>query len=236
MKQLSCWINKLVLFSKEFKDLSYLILVRVNLIFMTIVLKSNILSTRTIFNCLALNLNRCFFFILVIICLTPSLQVLAKDDLNKVNIAIEKKVDGKKIYNTGNYFWVIYDNVCPYCRSATKHIKDLDLEGKFKFLSYRDPLTYKMFPNLSREECEKDVHMVTPKGELLSGYKVFRAIIDNLTATKLLNPLLKNDYAEAKLNEIYEKMVKERTCYYNKSGTCSLKAHNQKEGESNNEE
>ena len=57
--------------------------------------------------------------------------------------------------------------------------------------------------------------MVTPKGEVLSGYEVFRAIIDNLTATKILNPILRNNYAENKLNEIYEKMVKERTCYYN---------------------
>ena len=123
------------------------------------------------------------------------------------------------------YYWVIYDNVCPYCRSATKHIKDLDWEGKFKFLSYRNPLTYKIFPNLAKGECEKDVHMVTPKGEILSGYKVFRTIIDNLTATKIFNPLLQNNYAETKLNEIYEKMVKERSCYYKKSDTCTLKSN-----------
>ena len=127
-------------------------------------------------------------------------------------------------YKVEKYYWVIYDNVCPYCRSATKHIKDLDWEGRFKFLSYRNPLTYKIFPNLTKEECEKDVHMVTPKGEILSGYKVFRAIIDNLTATKIFNPLLKNNYAEEKLTEIYEKMVKERSCYYKKSDTCSLKS------------
>ena len=136
---------------------------------------------------------------------------------NKTNSLREK-------YQVEKYYWVIYDNVCPYCRSATKHIKDLDWEGRFKFLSYRNPLTYKIFPNLTKEECEKDVHMVTPKGEVLSGYKVFRAIIDNLTATKIFNPLLKNNYAEEKLTEIYEKMVKERSCYYKKSGACSLKS------------
>ena len=128
----------------------------------------------------------------------------------------------KELYKTDKYFWIIYDNVCPYCKSATEHIRDLDWEGKFKFLSYRDPLTYKIFPNLTMEECEKDVHMVTPKGQVLAGYEVFRSIIDNLTATKVLNPLLKNDYAEKKLNEIYEKMVKERSCYYKKSDTCEL--------------
>ena len=80
-------------------------------------------------------------------------------------------------------------------------------------------------PALTKEECQKDVHMVTPKGEVLIGYEVFRTIIDNLTATKILNPILHNDYAETKLNEIYEKMVKERSCYYKKSGACSLKKH-----------
>ena len=159
------------------------------------------------------------FYLLIIFVLTLcfSASSFAQEATSETNSLREK-------YQADKYYWVIYDNVCPYCRSATKHIKDLDWEGRFKFLSYRNPLTYKMFPNLTKEECEKDVHMVTPKGEVLSGYQVFRAIIDNLTATKIFNPLLKNNYAEEKLNEIYEKMVKERSCYYKKSGTCTLKS------------
>ncbi len=142
------------------------------------------------------------------------LPILATDEITKTQIL---NPDGK--------YWIIYDNVCPYCRSARKQIKQLDWEGKFKFKSYRDLSTYKMFPSLTKEECEKDIHMVTPNGEVLIGYKVFRTVIDNLTATKILNPILHNDYAEKKLNEIYEKMVKERSCYYKKSGTCGLKEH-----------
>ena len=126
-------------------------------------------------------------------------------------------------YQVEKYYWVIYDNICPYCKNATQHIKQLDWEKKFKFLSYRNPVTYKIFPNLTKDECQKDVHMVTPKGEVLAGYNVFRTIIDNLTATKILNPLLQNDYAEKQLEGIYEKMVKERSCYYKKSDTCKLK-------------
>ena len=155
--------------------------------------------------------------------------VVHAEDKQKVetNSNGNKSEQKSVIPDKGNYYWVIYDNVCPYCRSATKHIKSLDWEQKFKFISYRDPLTYKIFPNLTKGECEKDVHMVTPKGEVLSGYKVFRTIIDNLTATKVLNPLLQNDYAEKQLNEIYEKMVKERTCYYNKTEACELKTVDQ---------
>lgn len=133
------------------------------------------------------------------------------------------QVKDDEVCNPGDYYWVIYDNVCPYCRQATKHIKVLDWEGRFKFLSYRNPLTYKMFPFLTIEECEKEVHMVTPKGEVLSGYEVFKTIIDNLTATKILNPLLKNDYAQKQLQEIYQRMVKERSCYYGKLESCPLK-------------
>ena len=167
----------------------------------------------------------CLF--LGLIWLSSSLQVIAKESLKTKDVTSEvftnDSVSKDDICHARDYYWVIYDNVCPYCQSATQHIKSLDWEGRFKFLSYRNPLTYTIFPKLSKEECEKDVHMVTPTGEILSGYQVFRKIIDNLTATKLLNPLLKNDYAERKLNEIYEKMVKERSCYYNKSDTCPLK-------------
>lgn len=173
--------------------------------------------------------RHCFLFLFVILSIFFFTAVNAEDK-QTVEIDGNKNEQKSVIPDRGNYYWVVYDNVCPYCRSATKHIKSLDWEQKFKFISYRDPLTYKMFPELSKEECEKDVHMVTPKGEVLSGYKVFRTVIDNLTATKVLNPLLKNDYAEKQLNEIYEKMVKERTCYYNKTGTCDLKKTNPSSG------
>ena len=140
-----------------------------------------------------------------------------------IAFALNNNVNGKEsgdFCDPGNFYWIIYDNACPYCKSATENIKQLDWEGRFKFISYRNPQTYKMFPFLSRQECEKDVHMVTPEGKVLAGYEVFRAVIDNLTATKLFNPLLKNKYAEQKLNEIYEKMVKERSCYYSKTPSC----------------
>lgn len=162
------------------------------------------------------------FFLLFILLAFSGFSLFAFAEDKKETVVVEEYTESS-IPKKGNYYWVIYDSVCPYCKSATQHIKSLDWEGRFKFISYRNPVTYKMFPELTKEECEKDVHMVTPKGEVFSGYKVFRTIIDNLTATKILNPLLKNDYAEKQLNEIYEKMVKERTCYYNKTGTCELK-------------
>jgi len=161
-------------------------------------------------------LNKIFYRSILAILFFASLQIPAlSEDFPDSTNSTPKSVEVSK------YYWIIYDNVCPYCRSATKHIKSLDWEGRFKFLSYRDKVTYELFPNLKKEDCEKDVHMVTPKGEILSGYEVFRTVIDNLTATKILNPLLQNNYAEKKLNEIYEKMVKERTCYYN-NDTCPL--------------
>ena len=168
-------------------------------------------------------------FLLKILCIqtgivfTFSAPGIAKEVILTSKQASEASLE-TNAKNAENRYWIIYDNVCPYCKNATKHIKTLDWEKKFRFLSYRSPLTYKKFPSLTKEDCEKDVHMVTPKGEILVGYEVFRAIIDNLTATKILNPLLQNNYAESKLNEIYEKMVKERSCYYNKSDSCSLKA------------
>lgn len=148
--------------------------------------------------------------------------VKAQDIKNIDNIEAATEEQLKSLIEQKKFFWVIYDSVCPYCKSSRKYIKELDWENKFKFLSYRDPETYKVFPNLSKEECEKDIHMVTPTGEVLVGYGVFRTIIDNLTATKLLNPLLQNNYAEKKLEDIYDKMVKKRSCYYKKS-TCPLK-------------
>lgn len=158
------------------------------------------------------------FYLLTLLALSINFSFAQSND-NPINLVNENEVCSA---DKGKFFWIIYDNVCPYCRESKEHIKALDWQGKFKFLSFRDPLTYKMFPNLKKEECEKDVHMVTPDGEVLIGYDVFKKVIDNLTATKILNPLFKNDYAEQQLKTIYEKMVKERSCYYSKNETCPL--------------
>jgi predicted DCC family thiol-disulfide oxidoreductase YuxK len=163
-------------------------------------------------------------FFLILFSLLISFSEVRSESITDTSL---KTITDKELCNVDKtkYFWIIYDNVCPYCVESKEHIKALDWQGKFKFLSFRDPITYKMFPHLKKEECEKDIHMVTPTGEVLAGYEVFRKIIDNLTATKLLNPLLNNDVAEVKLKEIYEKLVKERSCYYSMSETCPLKKH-----------
>ncbi|MBI2996463.1 MAG: DUF393 domain-containing protein [Candidatus Melainabacteria bacterium] len=165
-------------------------------------------------------LKKISLFVLLII-----LSAYVQDSIAKEKFPHSKTLDKqtlREIYKVNKYYWVIYDSICPYCRDAKKNIKLLDWESKFQFLSYRDDTVYKLFPNLTKEACERDVHMVTPTGEVIVGYQVFKTIIDNLAATKVLNPLLHNDFAEKKLREIYEKMVKKRTCYYNKSN-CKLK-------------
>ncbi len=162
--------------------------------------------------------KRCLLFLVLFCSIFFPINSFAEE--NPLEVISDKDVCET---DKDKYFWVIYDNVCPYCKESKEHIKALDWQGQFKFLSFRDPLTYKMFPNLKKEECEKDVHMVTPKGEVVVGYEVFRTVIDNLAATKLLNPLFKNNFAEKKLQEIYEKKVKERSCYYNMNDTCPLK-------------
>lgn len=153
------------------------------------------------------------FLSVLLTLISTSTCLLAQDSLNQ-NLYINKT------FGVGKYYWVIYDNVCPYCQQSSKYIKELDWEGNFKFLSYRDPITYILFPFLTKEECEKDVHMVTPEGKVLVGYEVFKAVIENLTATKYFNPILQNDYAKKKLTEIYEKMVEKRSCYYEKTEAC----------------
>ncbi len=126
-------------------------------------------------------------------------------------------------HNTGSkarkYYWIIYDDECPYCISAHRKIKLLDWGRKFRFASFKDPHTYKMFPLLSKEECTEDIHMITPKGEVLKGYDVFKTIINNLLPLKILSLVFKTKWGHRKLEKYYENIVQKRACYY-KSDKC----------------
>lgn len=130
----------------------------------------------------------------------------------------QDKTNGIK--NPNKYYWVIYDDECPYCKSAYRKIRFLDWTKKFKFISYKDPKTYEIFPNLSKEECAVDIHMVTPTGEVLKSYNVFKTIINNLFSLKLFKPILNSKFGERKLEKYYRSIVEKRTCYYSMSESC----------------
>lgn len=118
-------------------------------------------------------------------------------------------------YEVQKYYWIIYDDECPYCIKAHRKIKLLDWKRKFKFTSFRDSRTYDIFPFLSKEECSKDIHMITPQGEVLKGYDVFRTVINNLLLLKITKPVFKTQWGEKKLHNYYENIVQKRECYYN---------------------
>ena len=118
-------------------------------------------------------------------------------------------------YKVGNYYWIIYDDKCPYCIRTHRKIKLLDWGRKFKFTSFRDSHTYDRFPYLSKEECSEDIHMITPKGEVLKGYDVFKTVINLLLPLKIIKPVFKTQWGENKLHNYYKNIVQKRACYYN---------------------
>ncbi len=86
---------------------------------------------------------------------------------------------------------IIYDGACPLCRRTIRWLKFLDW---FKFLQYRDLTDWqklqKDFPQLDYNRCLEEMHVITPSGNIFTGFHGFRIICTRLPLGWLILPLL----------------------------------------------
>jgi predicted DCC family thiol-disulfide oxidoreductase YuxK len=71
---------------------------------------------------------------------------------------------------------VIYDGSCRFCAGNLPWLYRLDWRGRFDSLPYRSEKVYDRFPSLSREKCERAIHVVFPDGKIYAGADALREI------------------------------------------------------------
>jgi len=72
---------------------------------------------------------------------------------------------------------VVYDGHCHFCVDNIKKLLVMDLFGVIYALDYqREPDLKKIHPDLNKELCHSQLHMVEPDGSLSAGFYVFRRL------------------------------------------------------------
>ena len=86
---------------------------------------------------------------------------------------------------------VLFDGDCPLCQRLSRTLARLDWRGKLHFQNARDvpnlPITS---PPLNPDRLLEEMHLVTPRGAILAGYRAFRWIAWRLPMFWPLAPLL----------------------------------------------
>ncbi|MFQ5823100.1 MAG: thiol-disulfide oxidoreductase DCC family protein [bacterium] len=86
---------------------------------------------------------------------------------------------------------IVYDSGCPLCIRTVKILKLLDWLGN---LEYKDLMIWeklnKEYPALDLEKCLQEMHVISPKSEIASGFFGFRKICARLALGWLILPFL----------------------------------------------
>lgn len=116
------------------------------------------------------------FGILMIVTYIP---FFTEEELNHLIEKIRKRSELKK----GKIY---YDGLCPLCLRSKRIIELLDLFKRTQFIDVRQTL----LEGIDKEKQLKEMHLVTPAGNIYSGFKAFRWIALRLPATSWITPML----------------------------------------------
>jgi predicted DCC family thiol-disulfide oxidoreductase YuxK len=75
---------------------------------------------------------------------------------------------------------LIYDGTCPICSSTLEWIAENEKEGSFEMLPCQSEALDRRFPDVTRDNCMKAMHLVLPNGKILSGEQVLPEIFKRL--------------------------------------------------------
>ncbi len=65
---------------------------------------------------------------------------------------------------------VIYDGRCPFCTRQVERLKRFaGPDKKIRFESFQDPSVLARFPQLSYDDCMKEIKLVTAEGKIFGG-------------------------------------------------------------------
>lgn len=113
---------------------------------------------------------------------------------------------------------ILYDPECPLCLRFKQGLAYLD--KNLTFISARDDAAYKRFPELDRQACLEQVHMITEEGQVLVGSEVVDHLVKTLPGVSKLSWLLENEQGKKVKDFFYQKVEELRELSSKKSSDC----------------
>ncbi len=114
---------------------------------------------------------------------------------------------------------ILYDPECPLCLRFKQGLEYLD--KSLNFISARDEEIYTHFPELSRQECISQIHMITHEKKIISGPEVVDELLKTLPGVSKLAWLLDNEQGKKVKEYFYQKVEELRELTNKKDSDCN---------------
>lgn len=113
---------------------------------------------------------------------------------------------------------VIYDSKCTLCLRFKKALELIDHQKDVEFLPLYSPNVYLRYPQLSQEQCEKEVHLVSESGDILRGSDAVAYLVKILPGVSKFAWLINSESGKNVTNAFYKRinqmrMMQKRNCY-----------------------
>lgn len=113
---------------------------------------------------------------------------------------------------------ILFDPECPLCTRFKQGLEYLD--KSLNFQSAREDEIYAAFPELSRQKCLEQVHMITSDRRVLAGPEVVDELLKTLPGVSKFAWLLDNDQGKKVKDFFYEKVEELREISRKKAEDC----------------
>jgi predicted DCC family thiol-disulfide oxidoreductase YuxK len=84
---------------------------------------------------------------------------------------------------------LLYDGECGICRRSIQWIRNRDREGRIRAIAYQEPGVSREFPEITRDELERAMQLVSPEGRRWEGADAVEQVVRLLPVWKGLTPL-----------------------------------------------
>lgn len=119
----------------------------------------------------------------------------------------------------------LYDGTCSLCRETKRLSEKLDWLNKVEWVSLQEYEKNPRSISFSNQDLRKELHIITPNGEVKKGYYAVRRLLLQFPATLILSVLLYVPFAALIGNPIYKWIAKNRKKFLRKNcddGSCTL--------------
>ncbi len=113
---------------------------------------------------------------------------------------------------------IIFDSECPLCTRFKQGLELMDFNKSIRFLSVQDEKTFEEFPELNKEHCLSEVHLVTSTREILKGHEVVEYLVKTLPGVSKLSWLLDTESGKKASQFFYQKVEELREIIKEKEG------------------
>lgn len=101
---------------------------------------------------------------------------------------------------------LIYDPDCPLCLRFKQALGFMDTKKNLEFKSVQDPAVYLSYPQLNKEECLDEIHMLSSSGKVFRGADVVSELITIFPGVSKISWLIEKESSKKAADFFYKSL------------------------------